>query len=125
MAVCSYIKPDGQRCKAQPMRGENFCYAHNPAYRERRLAASRRGGKLGGRGRPRREIQDVKARLRLLADLVERGTFDPRSAAVVAQIWNTYLRAIETERKVKETEEFEARIAALEQQGGYGWTRTS
>ncbi|MBX6764998.1 MAG: hypothetical protein IRY88_15175 [Rubrobacteraceae bacterium] len=104
------------------MRGENFCYAHNPAYRERRLAASRRGGKLGGRGRPRREIQGVKERLLRLADLVERGVFDPRDANTIAQLMNVFLRALETERRLEELAALEQRVAALEEQGGYTWT---
>jgi hypothetical protein len=42
---------------------------------------------------------------------------------VANQLINTRLRAIELERKIKETDELEARIEALEQpqQGGRQW----
>jgi len=42
---------------------------------------------------------------------------------VANQLINTRLRAIELERKIKETDELEARIEALEQpqQGGSRW----
>ena len=49
-------------------------------------------------------------------------------AAVANQLINTRLRAVELERKIKETEELEARIEELErasevQTGGRGWGR--
>jgi hypothetical protein len=58
----------------------------------------------------------------LLKDLTERvlgqeGTepLETGRAAVANQLINTRLRAIEQERKIKETEDLEARIEALEQ----------
>ena len=44
-------------------------------------------------------------------------------AAVANQLINTRLRAIEQERKIKETEDLEARIEALEQEGRGGGRR--
>jgi hypothetical protein len=46
------------------------------------------------------------------------GELLPGPAAVANQLINTRLRAIEQERKNKETEELEARIEALERRGG-------
>jgi hypothetical protein len=47
------------------------------------------------------------------------------NAAVVNQILNTRLRAIELERKIREQDELEERLAALEQsqeqKGGRRW----
>jgi hypothetical protein len=42
------------------------------------------------------------------------GDLETGRAAVANQLVNTRLRAIEAERKIKETEELEARIEALE-----------
>jgi len=47
-------------------------------------------------------------------------------AAVASQVLNVYLRAIELERKIREAEEIEERITALEnvakaQPGGRRW----
>ena len=60
------------------------------------------------------EIADLKKQLaNVVADVlsgkVERGT-----AAVVNQIINTRARLLEVERRIKETEELEARLEALE-----------
>jgi len=54
----------------------------------------------------------------LLEDLTTRvleGELETGRAAVANQLINTRLRAIELERKIKETEELEARLEELEQ----------
>jgi hypothetical protein len=51
----------------------------------------------------------------VLAGRVERGL-----AAVVNQIHNSRAKLIELERKIKEADEFEARLEALEQQEAQG-----
>jgi hypothetical protein len=158
MAVCGYIKPDGERCKALPMKGEGYCYAHHPDLEDKRRAASSKGGKRGGRGRARpgggdikdvkapqarlrcrggafggkgrlrrladpqrvppgrggRDIKDVKAWLLKLASDVEEGRLEAKDGSVVSQILNVFLRGVEVERKIKESEELEERLEALE-----------
>jgi hypothetical protein len=56
----------------------------------------------------------IKALLSDLTDRVLEGELGTSQAAVVNQLKNTHLRAIEQERKIKETEELESRIEALE-----------
>lgn len=114
MAVCGYIKPDGTRCKALPMKGEGYCYAHHPDLEDKRRAASSKGGKRGGRGRGNGDIKDVKAWLLKLASDVEGGRLEAKDGAVVSQILNVFLRGVEVERKLKEAEELEERLEALE-----------
>ena len=114
MAACSFIKPSGERCRAQPMRGEQWCYVHHPELADRRQAASRKGGHRGGRGRGTGEISGIKAQLQDLVTDVLAGDLETGRAAVANQLVNTRLRTIEQERKNKETEELEARIEALE-----------
>lgn len=114
MAVCGYIKPDGGRCKALPMKGEGYCYAHHPDLEDKRRAASSKGGKRGGRGRGNGDIKDVKAWLLKLASDVEGGRLEAKAGAVVSQILNVFLRGVEVERKLKEAEELEERLEALE-----------
>jgi hypothetical protein len=123
VGVCSYLKPDGTRCRAQPMRSEQWCYVHHPDLADRRQAASRKGGHRGGRGRPLAELADVKRRLRKLADDVMAGEADRGDAAVAGQLLGTYIRAVSVEVKLKEVLEMEARIEALEQpqEGGSRW----
>ena len=80
-----------------------------PENQERR----RRGQSRGGRNKPSRELVDLKSRLSILANDVLEGRVDRGSAAVVAQIMNVYLRAIETERKVRETEDLARQVEEL------------
>jgi hypothetical protein len=118
MSLCSGIRADGGRCKAQAIGNSLWCFNHHPDYEEARRRRASRGGKRGGRGRADNELTALKD---LLEDLTNRvlkaeGT-DPLEtgpAAVANQLINTRLRAIEQERKNKESEELEVRIEALE-----------
>ena len=114
MARCAAIKPDGERCKAEAMPDAEWCYSHHPDYAEEHWRRASRGGKTGGRGRPATELKDVKALLEDLTERVLAGDLETGPAAVANQLVNTRLRAIEQERKNKETQELEARIEALE-----------
>jgi hypothetical protein len=114
MARCSGIRADGGRCGAQAIRMSEYCVNHHPDYEDARRRRNSKGGKRGGRGRPQLELSDIKSQLRDLAEDVLTGKQETGRAAVVNQLINTRLRAIELERKVKETEELDARIAALE-----------
>lgn len=115
MARCAGIKRDGGRCAA--IVNGSYCYQHDPT----RAAERSRNASRVARSRPSREIAVIKA---LLEDLTGRvlgeGEGDPLpsgAAAVANQLINTRLRAIELERKIRETDEFEERLAALEREG--------
>jgi vacuolar-type H+-ATPase subunit H len=87
-----------------------YCYSHDPERAEERL----RNASRDGRSKANAEIAELKAQLKKLAadvlsDKVERGT-----GTAVNQIINTQLRLLELERKIKETEELEGRLEALE-----------
>jgi len=41
---CKYVMPDGRRCGAPALRGENFCLFHSPAHEEEAAEARRLGG---------------------------------------------------------------------------------
>lgn len=118
MSRCSTIKANGERCKGVAIRGYEWCPAHHPDHQDRRRRAASKGGKRGGRGRGQTELQEVKALLAELTGRVlkEEGTepLETGPAAVANQLINTRLRAIEIERKIKEVEELEGRLEALE-----------
>ncbi|MDP9478987.1 MAG: hypothetical protein M3R38_25460, partial [Actinomycetota bacterium] len=81
-----------------PAKGQlDVCWAHDPA----NAAQRRRTASRGGRGKPSREIRDLKKQLEALAEDVLGGRIDRGDAAVVNQILNTRARLIEVERKVK------------------------
>jgi hypothetical protein len=118
MAQCAGNKRNGERCTATVEPPQAFCWWHDDANAEqRRRAASR-----GGRGKPSREIRDLKKELEDLAKDVLTGEVDKGTGAVVNQIMHTRLRAVELERKIREQDELERRIEvmaeALERQKG-------
>ena len=118
MSVCSGIRADGGRCQAQAMRDSDYCINHHPDRSEVRRQRASKGGKRGGRGRPQRETEDIKTLLEDLTERVLAGDLETGRAAVANQLINTRLRAIELERKIKEADEIEERIAALERIAG-------
>ncbi len=119
MARCPEIKANGQRCKGDAIPGAGWCFSHDPGRAAERRRNASRGGKLGGRGRGSGELAEIKTLLTNLTDRVLGGegveALETGRAAVANQLVNTRLRAVELERKIKETDELEARIEELEQ----------
>jgi hypothetical protein len=118
MPRCVGSKPDGGQCTRIVGDSNSYCYAHDPNRAEER----RRHAKRGGRGKltePMKELRGLKKQLEDLAEDVLEGRVERGDAVVVNQILNTRARLIELERKIKETEELEERIEALE--GGQAW----
>jgi septal ring factor EnvC (AmiA/AmiB activator) len=110
MPRCAGIKRDGGRCAVVVGPGQSHCYAHDPDRADERRRNASRGGRMKGAG----EISDLKKQLANLAADVLSGKVERGVAAVVNQIINTRARLLEVERKIKETEELEARLEALE-----------
>jgi hypothetical protein len=121
VAVCAGTKRDGSRCTATVEPPQEYCWWHDPANAEER----RRAASKAGRSRPNRELAGVKAQLEDLTRDVLAGELETSRAAVANQLINTRLRAIEQERKNRETEDLEVRIEALEriqgQKGARKW----
>src|SRR5215203_7022956 len=113
MSLCSGIRADGGRCRAQAITDTDWCFNHHPDYEEQRRRRASKGGKRGGRGRPQVELADIKRRLSNLADGVLAEDVDKGVAAVASQVLNVYLRAVSVEMKVREAEELEARLERL------------
>jgi uncharacterized protein DUF5763 len=111
MPQCQGIKRDGGRCTVIVAPSESYCYHHSPKRAEERRRNASRGGQSKGGGS---EISDLKAQLRKLAADVLAGEVGRSEAAVVNQILNTRARLIELERRIREQEELEERLGALE-----------
>jgi hypothetical protein len=72
------------------------------------------------------ELHSIRGRLEALAEDVLGGRVDRGDAAVVGQLYNTLIRTVSVELKVREVTELEGRLeeleASLERQGkGRGW----
>ncbi len=113
MASCSGIKADGGRCKAQAIADSQWCFNHHPDYEEQRRRRGSRGGRAGGRGRPQAELGDIKARLKSMIDDVRNGKMKRADAAVCGQLYNTLIRAVSVELKLRETEELSREVEEL------------
>ena len=117
MPRCAAQKRDGAQCTTIVKPSQTYCYQHDPT----RAAERKRNASRAGKSKPSRELAQIKARLSELADDVLEGRVDRGVGAVASQILNVYLRAISVETKVKEVEELEERIRALEESEGEGW----
>jgi hypothetical protein len=111
MGRCAGIKRDGGRCAVSVAPGVQWCFNHDPARQEERRRNAARGGKARASG----EIGRLKARLQALADMVEEGRMDRADAAVISQIWGTYIRVVSVELKVREQLELEQRLEEVEE----------
>jgi hypothetical protein len=119
MGPCRATKANGEGCRAPATGPDGLCWAHAPEHAEKR----RRMASKAAKAKPNRELRDVKALCEDLTERVLAGDLLPGPAAVANQLTNTRLRAIEQERKNKETEDLEARIEALERSQQRGDTR--
>lgn len=126
MSKCSATTRAGEPCKAVAIRSSEWCPAHHPEYADARRRNASKGGRRGGRGRPMVAAADVAEQVQSLTDKVLAGELDRASAAVCGQLLNVKLRALEVGRKLKEAEELEGRLEALEEalertKGGSRW----
>jgi hypothetical protein len=119
---CAAITSGGSRCKLEATTGSNYCWSHSPETAAARKQRARKGGKTRGTG----ELAEIKRSIREAIEEVKDGTVGRGIGAVVFQGFNDLLKAIETERRIREQDELEARIAELEQaaegqKGGRNW----
>jgi hypothetical protein len=110
-SACTAIKRNGEPCTLPSTGSSGLCWAHDPANAERR----RRGQSRGGKNKPSKELAATKSQLQDIADKVLAGELERGAAAVAGQLLNIKLRALEIERKIKETDELQARLEALEE----------
>ncbi len=127
MALCSGIRADGGRCKAQAIRDSDYCFNHHPDYEEERRRRASRGGKRGGRGRPVSELARLQTRFEELAEQVLSGEMDRARAAVACQLLNGARSCVRDALTAREQEELIERLEALEgaleqnKRGGSRW----
>lgn len=121
---CAAITRAGEkRCRLEATHG-SYCYQHSPETAEERRRNARRGGRAGGNGRAGiSELVEIKADVRTVIQDVLSGRIERAIGAVAFQGYNTLLKAVETERRVKETEELEERLAEIERRLGQAQER--
>ena len=122
-ARCSAITRAGTKCKGAAIEGSDWCYSHHPERAEERRANAKAGGEAGGRSRPRRspdELEEIKRQIRTVSGAVLKGgldknaqTVDKATAAVLGQLYNVQLRAIEVQRKLDDQKRLEEEVQEL------------
>ena len=123
MSICSGIRADGGRCKAQAMRNSEWCINHHPDYKQERRRRASKGGKRGGRGRPSVELASLREENADIRRRLLDGELLPNVAAVAVQSINTDIRALGAAMKAREQEELLERLEALEQRREGGQRR--
>jgi hypothetical protein len=114
---CSFIKEGGERCRGIATAGATLCYSHDPARAEERSHNARKAGRAGGNGRPSPSADAAEARAytKMLISRLLSGDLARETATAAFMGLNTLARVIELERRIKETDNLEQRIEALEQ----------
>jgi hypothetical protein len=115
MSLCSGIRADGGRCRAQAIGSSEWCFSHHPDYEEARRRRASKGGKRGGRGRPSVELARLQARFEELADQVLAGDIERGVGAVAGQLLNGARACVRDSLAAREQEELVARLEAIEE----------
>jgi hypothetical protein len=125
MSLCSGIRADGGRCRAQAVRNSEWCIGHDPDQAEARRRRASKGGKRGGRGRPTSELARLGARFEKLADKVLAGEVERGVGAVAGQLLGGARACVRDGLAAREQEELVQRLealeGALEQKGDRRW----
>lgn len=112
---CEAITQAGSRCRLDATPGATWCYSHDPSRVEERRRNARKAGRSGGNGRSgASELAGIKRDIRGVLDGVLDGQIDRGAGSCAAQLLNVLLRAVELERRIKETDQLQGRLEQLE-----------
>jgi hypothetical protein len=114
MSLCSGIRADGGRCRAQATHGSEWCIGHDPDKAQARRLRASKGGKRGGRGRPSSELARLQRRFEELADMVLAGGVERADGAVAGQLLNGARACVRDGLSAREQEELIERLEQLE-----------
>ncbi len=111
-AKCAAITLGGAPCKGLVRPGNDYCPAHDPARQE----ARRRSASKAGKSKPGRELTEAKRDILDVIKGVREESIERPVGAVVFQGYNTFLKALDVERRWRETDELVVRLEELEEQ---------
>jgi hypothetical protein len=91
MATCQATRRDGQPCRTHIVGDSTYCFGHDPAMREKRLAASRKGGQNKSRANRLQRLVPASlkptiAALILALEEVHSGTLEPKQGQAMAAL---------------------------------------
>ena len=111
---CNYIKPNKKQCSAFAMTDSKFCFTHNPAMKEKKMAAVIRGGRMSKKNRTSlppvslTQSKDVVVLLGSTINDVRGGSIELRIANCIGYLSGHLIKAIEIsdlEQRVSKIEE--------------------
>jgi hypothetical protein len=116
---CQQLRRDGHRCQG-PARPSGFCFAHDPALREERKAASARGGQNKSKAVRAQKLlpNDLQALDKVLAQAIDgvyAGHLLPNRGSAIAALAGARVRVREIGLKLAEQSELLDRISRLEE----------
>ena len=108
-ALCPATKRNGEPCSLLATDADGLCWAHSPRHADKRKEIAAKGGRsrVGG------ELVGVKAEIRDVIEAVRSEMLERSTGAVIFQGYNTLLKAVDTERRIRETEELTREIGEL------------
>src|SRR5215208_2251676 len=109
MSQCSFIKPNGERCKLAAQGQQGVCWNHGPKNAEQRSRQASRAATA----KADKEVRDVKREIRDLIKAVRDEGFDPTAANAINRLYNTLLAYILAERGIYREEDLAVRIREL------------
>jgi hypothetical protein len=117
LASCRFQKANGERCRATPMRGEEYCFWHHPEHTEAAAEARRLGGLRRRRERITQGAYDFEGlesvtQIRRLLEVAVIDTLALESSIARSRAL-AYL--VQMALKALEVGELEERVRALEQ----------
>jgi hypothetical protein len=109
---CVATKQDGSPCKMAARGTSNYCWSHDPENAKRRREITSKAGKSKSL---RAELVEVRNFVRDLTEKAAKGEVDKARSQVAftgAGVWG---RLVEIEKKLKDQEDIERRLEALEE----------
>ncbi len=114
--TCQGVRPDGQRCRSWPIRGEPYCLWHSPEREEEAADARRLGGLRRRREKAVSGAYDFAGldSIQSIRRILEIATIDTLGLDNSIARSRTLVSAAVAAAKLLETGELEARLAVLE-----------
>ena len=124
IARCQAKRKDGQPC-TQPAGSSGYCWAHDPAYQQARLAGARKGGKNKSTAirlakLVPADLRAVFTRLEAALNATNAGDLEPKIANAMANVSRAMVAVIqagEMEERLREIEETLNEYARARRQG--------
>jgi hypothetical protein len=107
--LCRATKRNNEPCTLSATDPNGYCWAHSPRHAAKRKQIAAKGG----RGRGAGELVGVKSEIREVIEAVRSEALERSTGAVVFQGFNTLLKALDTERRIREADELTRQVEEL------------